>query len=76
MLLLDIFTQELPHCHCFYRYESMNDRKASIWTLEETRPGSAQLHKSVMEAEEGSIRWGENLCLAGRENVSICASDP
>lgn len=37
---------------------------------------AAQLGDGAMEAEEGSIRWGENLRLAGRKNVSICASDP
>lgn len=53
---------------------------SKLWSLEEICPGRAQLRAQlsdgVMEAEEGSIRWGENLRLAGRKNVSICASEP
>lgn len=84
MLIWEIFTRELPHCHCFYRYE-IDERLRSqylskLWSLEEICPGRAQLRAQlsdgVMEAEEGSIRWGENLRLAGRKNVSICASEP
>lgn len=68
LLFLKIWIYERP----FSQYLS------KFWTFQNSSRQStaAQLSDGAMEAEEGSIRRGENLRLAGRKNVSICASDP
>lgn len=76
MLLLDIFILELLHRCWVYRYESVFEQVWDFGRNSSRQSTAAQVSDGAMEAEVGSIRWGENSRLAGRKNVSICASEP